>query len=282
MQLLQGFILGHSASVPLLLAGFTADLLLLGVMATLWLVAAYYRGVMQRLDPEERLRVVWRPWPALVSVVTAHPHIDDSTIVPGWMSPAALHPSSANSSTTSTAPWTVQDLLVLEVEFRHLGLRMRTGTHRQILSDVSAKFQGARLTAILGPSGAGKSTLLCLLAGRMHRARVEVAGEVLVNGRRDRLERYSHVLGFVPQDDIMHSTLTVEENLMFSARYRLPRECTAAERRRRVDGTLHALGLAGVRRELVGDQAVRGISGGQVRMHLCLSGWVATAHEKSP
>ena len=66
------------------------------------------------------------------------------------------------------------------------------------------------------------------------------------------------------QDDILHPTLTVEEQLLFSARYRLPASCTGEERQCHVTRTLIALGLEGVREQLVGDETMRGISGGQV------------------
>ena len=48
-----------------------------------------------------------------------------------------------------------------------------------------------------------------------------------MNGRPARLSHYRAVMGFVPQDDIMPRLLTVEENLVFSAQYRLPRGYTA-------------------------------------------------------
>jgi ABC-type multidrug transport system ATPase subunit len=45
---------------------------------------------------------------------------------------------------------------------------------------------------------------------------------VLVNGRQEALERYKPVMGYVPQEDVMHRKLSVEENLLFAARFRLP------------------------------------------------------------
>ncbi len=45
-------------------------------------------------------------------------------------------------------------------------------------------------------------------------------------------------MGFVPQDDVLHADLTVEEVLLFSARYRLPASATCADHRRHVEGAL--------------------------------------------
>lgn len=42
------------------------------------------------------------------------------------------------------------------------------------------------------------------------------------------------------QDDIVHASLTVEENLLFSARYRLPSITTHAEHLLSVERTIQA------------------------------------------
>lgn len=66
----------------------------------------------------------------------------------------------------------------------------------------------------------GKTSLLNSLSGKATYG--TVSGVVMMNGKEDKLEKYKCVMGFVPQDDIMHTDLTVEENLLFSAKYRLP------------------------------------------------------------
>ena len=43
------------------------------------------------------------------------------------------------------------------------------------------------------------------------------------------------VMGFVPQDDLMYTDMTVEELLLFSARIRLPAAATAANHVRHVE-----------------------------------------------
>lgn len=66
----------------------------------------------------------------------------------------------------------------------------------------------------------GKTSLLNALAGKAGYG--DISGLILVNGEEESLEKYKPVMGFVPQNDIMHTNLTVAENLQFSARYRLP------------------------------------------------------------
>ncbi|GAB4817511.1 hypothetical protein N2152v2_004557 [Parachlorella kessleri] len=153
---------------------------------------------------------------------------------------------------------------LLGVEFRDLGLRLRS-CGKVVLAGVTGQLRAARTTAIMGPSGAGacvrKTTLLNTLSGK---ASYGVrTGDILVNGRPDRLERYKPVMGFVPQDDIMCAQLSVEENLYFAARYRLPARYKREQHLYFVERAIQILQLEDVRHELIGNEETRGISGGQ-------------------
>lgn len=74
------------------------------------------------------------------------------------------------------------------------------------LEPVTVEVGAGRLVAIMGASGAGKSTLLELLAG----VRAPTGGQVT---------RPAEV-GFVPQDDIVHSHLPLRRTLFYAARLR--------------------------------------------------------------
>jgi ABC-type multidrug transport system ATPase subunit len=67
----------------------------------------------------------------------------------------------------------------------------------------------------------------------------------------------------VPQDDVVHPFLTVQENLLFSAHIRLGGVLNDKEIQRSVDQLIQALGLTKVKDSLVGDQERRGVSGGE-------------------
>lgn len=58
-------------------------------------------------------------------------------------------------------------------------------------------------------------------------------------------------------------TLTVRENLLFSARLRLPSEMSDDAKQRRVQEVIEELGLTKVADSRVGNEFVRGISGGE-------------------
>ncbi|EFN56469.1 hypothetical protein CHLNCDRAFT_22567, partial [Chlorella variabilis] len=150
----------------------------------------------------------------------------------------------------------------LRIEFSELGLQLRSCGRKTVLQGVTGVLPAGCVTAIMGPSGAGKTSLLNVLAGKAHAYGVQ-AGSIAINGRPDRLERYKPVMGFVPQDDIMHASLTVHENLLFSARYRLPARCSREQHTLSVERAIAVLQLEDVRDCRVGNEEKRGISGGQ-------------------
>lgn len=106
---------------------------------------------------------------------------------------------------------------LIEIAFRDLSVKLK-GKHKTLLKSVTGKIKPGRITAIMGPSGAGKTTFLSALAGKAVGCMVN--GMILVNGKAVSIHSYRRIIGFVPQDDIVHGNLTVEENLWFSARCR--------------------------------------------------------------
>lgn len=74
----------------------------------------------------------------------------------------------------------------------------------------------------------------------------------------------------VPQDDIVHSTLTVRENLLYSALMRLPEDMQLQQKLDNVEDALGMLGLSRIQDSIVGNAEKRGISGGKrKRVNIC-------------
>ena len=127
-------------------------------------------------------------------------------------------------------------------------------TERVILRDVSLSVYPREFVALVGGSGAGKSTLLNAMSGF-----APANGRVLVNGEDlyDNFAAYRSILGYVPQDDIIHGLLPVRSALTYAARLRLP-DAARAEIDTRVDKVLAEVEM--------GDHAekqVARLSGGQ-------------------
>ncbi len=141
-----------------------------------------------------------------------------------------------------------------------LGLSRRRG-ERQILKNVGLTVLSGEVIAVVGPSGAGKTTLIGALTG----SSPPDEGEVRLDGKplTQWLVGNPALLGEVPQDDLVFSELTVEENLRFAARLRLPDAASPAEREAEVARVLTELDLEAIRHQRVGDPDARGISGGQ-------------------
>lgn len=128
-----------------------------------------------------------------------------------------------------------------------------------ILSDVSGSILGGRMCAIMGPSGAGKTTFMNVLMGKVKRT----GGDLFVNDKQVEMNVYKKIIGYVPQEDIMHRELTVRENIMHSAKVRLPKSWNNEEIETFVDQIIDALNLTGVKHSIIGDEVQRGVSGGQ-------------------
>ncbi|KAJ1553592.1 hypothetical protein HK096_007249, partial [Nowakowskiella sp. JEL0078] len=147
--------------------------------------------------------------------------------------------------------------LSIGYRFEKLGLTLKNGT--SILSGVTGVINPGAMTAIMGPSGAGKTTFMNVLMGKITRT----SGKLFVNDVESEMNKFKKVIGFVPQEDIMIRELTVRQNILHSAKIRLPRSWTSKQVEDFVDNILEALGLTNVAHSRVGDESTRGISGGQ-------------------
>jgi ATP-binding cassette, subfamily G (WHITE), member 2 len=102
-----------------------------------------------------------------------------------------------------------------------------------------------------------------------------LSGQVFIDGYPP-LPSFKYTVGYVVQDNIISGTLTVRENLMFSANLRLPNDVSDNERRERVTKLIIDLGLESCADTKVGTELLRGISGGEqkrtcIGMELVLS-----------
>ncbi len=125
-----------------------------------------------------------------------------------------------------------------------------------ILDNVSLSILPREFVALVGGSGAGKSTLLNALNG----AAPAQTGTVLFNGQDFYRNPgpYSSMIGYVPQDDILHRDLPVERALDYAAQLRLPPDTSSAERAQRISEVLADMSLEPQRHQMINR-----LSGGQ-------------------
>ena len=146
-----------------------------------------------------------------------------------------------------------------EITCENLGLRLKNGT--VVLESVNYTFGSGQITALMGPSGSGKTSLLTTIAGRANYGLA--TGRTLINGVQRDLNRYSRSIGFVPQEDVMPRDCTVSETLAFSANIRLDRYMSQRQKQQIVRDVQVLLGLDDIGHSLIGDEVIRGVSGGQ-------------------
>jgi ABC-type multidrug transport system ATPase subunit/ABC-type multidrug transport system permease subunit len=128
------------------------------------------------------------------------------------------------------------------------------------VDEVSFDIEYGELTAIIGPSGSGKSTLLNLLSGLFPPS----SGAVRVDDF-DLHQDYGLLkdfLGYVPQDDLLLSNLTVYENLSYHARLRFP-DKRPEELDGRIELVLKDIGMSAKRNLRAGSATDKTLSGGE-------------------
>ncbi|XP_073679192.1 broad substrate specificity ATP-binding cassette transporter ABCG2-like isoform X2 [Garra rufa] len=135
----------------------------------------------------------------------------------------------------------------------------RKVTKKSILIELNGLMRPG-LNAILGPTGSGKSSFLDVLAARKDPA--GLSGEVLIDGA-PQPPNFKCLSGYVVQDDVVMGTLTVRENLRFSAALRLPKSIRQRDKDEKIERLIQELGLSKVADSRVGTQLIRGISGGE-------------------
>ncbi|KAJ0976193.1 hypothetical protein J5N97_018158 [Dioscorea zingiberensis] len=140
------------------------------------------------------------------------------------------------------------------------------GGRRTIIKGVSGEVRSGEMLAMMGPSGSGKTTLLKALAGRFNSSSSSsssvLTGSITYNGAGIS-SSINRLTGFVSQDDILYPHLTVSETLLFTALLRLPLSLTVQQKTDLVDAVISQLGLSACRNIIIGDQEIRGVSGGE-------------------
>jgi len=118
-----------------------------------------------------------------------------------------------------------------------------------ILENIDVNILPGEFVALVGPSGAGKSTLMRVLSG----IQKPQTGQVLLNGNDlyKYFDAYRSIIGYVPQDDIIHKNLSVYSALKYAAQLRLPPDTTNQEIEERIESVLEQVQMISRKRAII-------------------------------
>eukprot|EP00040_Diaphanoeca_grandis_P013572 m.68672 g.68672 ORF g.68672 m.68672 type:complete len:1487 (-) comp23981_c0_seq2:64-4524(-) len=157
------------------------------------------------------------------------------------------------------------------------------GTVR-ILDGLTGTIAPGEMVLIIGPAGSGVSTLMKVLAGRYAESEVFVKGDLFYGGQQrpdfdmKPPKNITNEIGFCYEDDIHIPELTVDQALTFVSEMRMPQNVSKEENPRanelfkrnhkkfvqsitKIQEQM--LGIDNVGSTVVGDELLRGVSGGQ-------------------
>ncbi|KAL4304239.1 hypothetical protein GQ457_10G008600 [Hibiscus cannabinus] len=176
-----------------------------------------------------------------------------------------------------------------------LGILRANKSRLHILKEISGVVRPGRMTLLLGPPGSGKSTLLLALAGKLDNKALKVSGDITYNGTKLDEFYVRRTSAYISQTDNHIPELTVRETLDFAARCQgasegmaeYMKELTKLEKEKNIrpapeidafmkassvggkkhniatDYVLKVLGLDVCSDTVVGNDMLRGVSGGQ-------------------
>ncbi|RQO87901.1 hypothetical protein POPTR_003G057250v4 [Populus trichocarpa] len=182
---------------------------------------------------------------------------------------------------------------IVEGSLNYLRMLPTRKKRMHILNDVSGIIKPCRMTLLLGPPGSGKTTLLLALAGKLPN-NLEYSGRVTYNGHEMNEFVPQRTAAYISQHDLHLAEMTVRETLSFSARcqgtgarYEMLAELLRREKAAGIkpdpdldvfmkaasvggqetsvitDYILKVLGLEACADTMLGDELLRGVSGGQ-------------------
>jgi ABC-type Mn2+/Zn2+ transport system ATPase subunit len=172
----------------------------------------------------------WRAWPTLVSlfltlvvsfVILSYRKARLIRLSQGFAAQFELHEGETLGTDFAV------DTPAIDVTFFDVSMRLKT-SGLSVLEGVSGHFPAGSLAALMGPSGGGKTTFMNAILGRASYG--HTSGRILINGVEGSLGAIPSLVGFVPQDDIVHANLTVYENIYYNAVLRLPRRASKLEK----------------------------------------------------
>jgi ABC-type multidrug transport system ATPase subunit len=221
---------------------------------------------------------IWRPILAMAGYMIAF-YIGAGVIFKFWSAEIAMaraRPSvvDASAGKEKMAEPRPGDVRTVTIRLDDFGLDIEKRTIRKqwtkaILKPLTAEFRAGSLNVIMGPSGSGKTSLLNNMAGRLKddlSTRYKKSGTMTFNGAEPSQDVVHSVCSFVTQDDdALLASLTVRETLRYAAGLRLPKWMSKEQKMQRAEEIMLKMGLKDCADNLIGNDLIKGISGGEKR-----------------
>jgi ABC-type multidrug transport system ATPase subunit/ABC-type multidrug transport system permease subunit len=151
-----------------------------------------------------------------------------------------------------------------------------------VLKNLTGRIASKKMTLVMGPPGCGKSSFLKALAGQLHLGSNKLDGSITYNGDTTSSGKFilPKVADYIDEKDQHAATLTVWETLEFAwlvssnghHSYAVAADEAGAKELDKLDpiqskihNILQILGLKDCADTVVGDEMLRGVSGGQKR-----------------
>lgn len=189
---------------------------------------------------------------------------------------ARARPSNADESAgkEKMTPRSEEEVRTISIRLEGYGLDIEKRSFRKsmtktILKPLTADFQPGTMNVIMGPSGSGKTSMLNCMAGRLRddmTTRYKNYGSMTFNGLAPSEDVVHAICSFVTQDDdALLASLTVRETLRYAAGLRLPKWMSKKQKMQRAEEILLKMGLKDCADNLIGNDMIKGISGGEKR-----------------
>lgn len=149
------------------------------------------------------------------------------------------------------------------------GIDPFSGGRKDLLKDFTGSLRPGEMCLVLGRPASGCSTFLKAITNNRE-SYLDVEGDVIYEGvdAKEMKKKYPGEVVYNMEDDIHLPTLTVEQTLDFALREKTPRNLlegvTKEEfRKQTLDALLKMLNITHTRKTIVGNEYVRGVSGGE-------------------
>ena len=154
-----------------------------------------------------------------------------------------------------------------EVSLYWEDIRFQVG-ELEILKGVTGISRPREVTAIMGSSGSGKTSLLSILSNQIFPNKKNIiSGTIKLNDKLIKEVDFQSYVKYVMQQDILLPTLTPRESLRFAARLKVGGSTHSINQL--VDELLEKLKISNVAENLIGNEYIKGLSGGE-KKRLCI------------